>query len=166
MSVLSPYLFATNVFEYPGGLGCQINWKEVFGEPSSFKKYFVTIVVVYFFIPWVLIAILYITILLKLKSRKIRPGEQSANADEQRQERGRNVLKMAISVVLGFATCWLPVSTRHLLVFFASDIEMSCGFHYFLSVAFLMANANCALNPSICFIFSRNYREGFKTLLR
>ena len=75
------------------------------------------------------------------------------------------MLKMAIAAVLGFAICWLPVIITH-LVFFTSDIEMSCGLQYFSSVAFLMANANCAMNPSICFIFSRNYREGLKTLLR
>ena len=134
-------------------------------SPRLLKNYHLAIVVVHIFIPWVLIAILYIIIFLKLKSQKIRPGEQSANVDEQRQQRERNVLKVAIATVLGFAICWLPVITRH-LVFFTSDIEMSCGLQYFSSVAFLMANANCAMNPSICFIFSRNYREGLKTLLR
>jgi len=43
---------------------------------------------------------LYITIYIKLKSHKI-PGEQSANAEQQRQQREGNVLKMAITIVLG-----------------------------------------------------------------
>ena len=83
-----------------------------------------------------------------------------------RRKSGRNV-----RVKNGHCCCirvfnWLAaVITRH-VVLFKSDIEMSCGFKYCSSVAFLMANANCAMNPSICFIFSRNYREGLKTLLR
>ena len=61
-------------------------------------------IVVFNFIPLGLIAILYIIIYLKLKSHKI-PGEQLANVGKQRQQRERNVLKMTIAIVLGFAVC-------------------------------------------------------------
>ena len=166
MAVLSPYLFAMRLFDYPGWLGCRMHWKEVFGESSSFKSYLVAILVVFIFIPFVLITILYIIIFLKLKSQKI-PGEQSPNSEDQRRHRERNVLKMTIAIMSGFAICWLPVITRYFLVFFASDtVIVSCGFQYFSSVAFLMVNTYCAINPCICFIFSRNYREGLKALLR
>ena len=166
MAVLTPYLFAFNFSEYPGRFRCQMQWKKPFGEYSSFKNYFVAILVMNIFIPFVLIAILYIIIFLKLKSRKI-PGEQSANNEaEQRRQRERNVLRMAIAIVLGFAICWLPFIIRHLLNFYASDIVMSCGFQYFSSFASMMATGNCAINPCIYFIFSSNYREGLKNLLR
>jgi len=166
MAVLSPYLFAMKMFEYRGQLECRMHWSEVFGESLSFKKYFVAILVVFIVIPFILIATLYIIISLKLKSQKI-PGEQSANAEEKRRQREQNVLKMSIAIVSGFAICWLPVFIGYFLVFFAvNTLMMSCGFQYFSSVAFLMANANCAINPCICFIFSRNYRLGLKTLLR
>ena len=166
MAVFSPYLFAFNLSEYAGGFRCQMQWKKAFGENSSFKNYFVAILVINIFIPFLLIAILYIIIFLKLKSRKI-PGEQSANNEaEHRRQRERNVLKMAIAIVLGFAICWLPVIIRYLLNFYASDIVMSCGFQYFSFFAFTMVAANCAITPCICFIFSTNYREGLKSLLR
>ena len=166
MTVLSPYLFAFNLSEYAGELRCQMQWKKAFGESSSFKNYFVSILVINIFIPFVLIAILYIIIFLKLKSQKI-PGEQSANIEaEHRRQRERNVLRMAIAIVLGFAICWLPFIIRHLLNFYASDIVMSCGFQYFSSFASMMATGNCAINPCIYFIFSSNYREGLKNLLR
>ena len=142
-----------------------MHWNEVFGE-SSFKSYLGAILVVFIFIPFASIAILYIIIFIKLKMQKI-PGEQSANTEGQRRQRERNVLKMAIAIVSGFAICWLPLIIRYFLDFFASDtVIISCGFHYFSFVAFLMKNTNCAINPCICFIFSRNYREGLKALLR
>ncbi|XP_020617891.1 substance-K receptor-like [Orbicella faveolata] len=166
MAVLSPYLFALKTFEYRGGLGCRMHWNEVFGESSSFKNYFAAILVVFLCFPLVMIAILYIIIYCKLKSQKI-PGEQSAHAEaEQRRQGKRNVLKMAIAIVAGFGICWLPLIIRYFLDFFASDMIRSCGFQYFSSVAFLMVNTNCAMNPCICFIFNRNYRERLKTLLR
>ena len=165
MAVNSPYLFSLNVVEYPRGLRCSgQRWKEVFGESSSFNHYAVSILIIFYIIPLVLIVILYITIYIKLKSQKI-PGEQSANARQQRQQREGNVLKMAIAIVLGFAVCWLPYFIAWFLVIFASDLR-SCGLQYYKVFAMLMTRINCAMNPCVCFIFSKNYRIGLKTLLR
>ena len=159
MAVQSPYFFAFKLVNYQGGLACRMQWKEAFGESSSPEHYFASVVVVFCFIPLVIIAILYIIIYLKLKSQKI-PGEHSVNAGQQRQQRERNVLKMAIANVLGFAVCWLPLSITWLLYSFTSN-----GFQYvfFLQVAVVIAGANCATNPCICFLFSRSYREGLKS---
>ena len=164
LALFSPYLFTAKLFEYPGGLVCSLDWKKAFGESSSYENYIVSWSVIFSFIPLLLITILYITIYIKLKSQKI-PGEQSANAGQQRRQREQNVLKMSIAIVLGLAVCWLPFAIFWLLVFFVSDIWPVCGFRYFGDVAFFMARTNCAMNPCICFIFSRNYRTGLKTLL-
>ena len=166
MAIFSPELFANKVVEYPEKLVCKRHWNEVFGESSSYEYYLVSYIVLVTFIPSVLIAILYITIYLKLKSQKI-PGEQSANAGQLRQQRERNVLKMAIAIVLGFAVCWLPLAIFW-FIFVLKDtfIWPNCDDPYFVYVVRLMATANCAVNPCICFIFCRNYRNGLKALFR
>ena len=156
-------LFALKLVEDPEGLFCSFRWEETFEESSSYENYLVSLSVTFLFIPLLLITMLYITIYRKLKSQKI-PGEQSANAGQQRQQRERNVLKMSIAIVLGFAVCWLPFAIFSFLFSFASD-KWSCGFLYFYLVAYFMGCINCAINPCICFIFSRNYRIGLKTLL-
>ena len=163
MAIHSPYLFGLKLAENHGVLACRWHWEDVFGESSSIENYFLSLFVAFAFMPFVLIVILYIIIFFKLKSQR-RPGEQSVNAGEQRQQRERHVLKMAIAIVLGFAVCWLPL-TIGWFIKFTWDIR-PCSFEYFNTIALLMARANCAINPSICFIFSPNYREGLKTLLR
>jgi len=165
MAISSPYLFGLKLVESHGRLVCLWHWKEAFGESSSIESYFLSLFVVGVFIPFVVIAVLYIIIFLKLKSQR-SPGKQSTNAEQQRQQRERNVLKMAIAIVLGFTICFLPytVSWFASVSRFASDL-LSCGFQYFRSVSYFMFQANCAINPCICFIFSRNYREGLRTLL-
>ena len=165
MAILSPYLVAFKLVEYPVGLACRFQWNEAFGENSSIKNYVTSLAVALCFIPLLLIAILYKVIFQKLKSQKT-PGEQSISAGQQRQQRERNVLKMAIAFVLGFAVCWLPFAIGLFIVLFASNILSQCGFYYSSTVANLMALANCAINPCICFIFSSNYRERLKTLFR
>ena len=96
MAIYSPYLFACKLVEYPEGLVCLLLWKDAFGESSSYDNYFGPVIVVLIFIPFVVIAILYIIIYTKLKSQK-NPGEHSANAEQQRQQREQNVLKMAVA---------------------------------------------------------------------
>ena len=110
--------------------------------------------------------ILYVTILLKLKSHEI-PGEPSVNAEKQRMKRERNVVKMSIAIVLAFATCRLPYTISHLLSFFSSDNSMisSCGFKYFAYIALFLAHSHCAINPWICYNFCGNYRQGLKNFL-
>ena len=163
MASRSPLLFVTKLVEYPEKLACTLQWNEVFGE-SSYYPFTLATTVVIFYIPLVLIAILYTVVYSKLKSQTI-PGEQSANARQQREKRERNVLKMAIAIVLGFAVCWLPYSIALIPLLFVSDI-WSCGFQYFWSVAVFLAYANSSINPCICFIFSGNYQEALKNLLR
>ena len=166
IAVNSPELFALRLVEYPGKLVCDRYWNEVFGESSSFENYLLPYKVVFNFIPLVLITILYIIIYLKLKSQKI-PGEQSANAGQQRQQREWNVLKMAIAIVFGFAVCTLPLSIYwFILVLTDIIIWPNFGVPYYLPIFRFMALANCAVNPCICFIFSSNYRRELKALLK
>ena len=166
MATWSPFLLATKLMEYPPRMACEIaSWKEVFGDYQSVKKFLLTILVVFYCIPSISIAILYIIIYSQVKTRMV-PGEQiSANARQQRVKRERNVLKMAFAIVLGFAVCWLPYGIGWILVHFSSNI-WSCFFENFWRVALFLSYANCAINPCICLFFSSNYRQNFRNLFR
>ena len=163
MAIHSPYFFAFKLVEDLKGWVCNFD-VNVFGESSYFGNYLASMIAVFCFIQFVVIAILYIIIYLKLKTQK-SPGEQSVNARQLRQQCERNVLKMAIAIVLGFAVCWLHNGIAWFATLYTVDV-WSCSFHYFYTVSYSTAITNCAVNPCICFIFSRNYREGLKTLFR
>ena len=168
IAVNSPKLLIYRLVEYPEKLVCKRLWNEAFEESSSYENYLLSFTIVIMFIPLVLIAILYIIIYVKLKSQNSQiPGDQLASADQQRQQRERNVLKMAIAIVLGFAMCWLPLAIWIIVVSFTDTIIWpNCAFRYLFYIVNFMALVNCAINPCICFIFSRNYRKELKALLR
>ena len=105
---------AMKLIEYPDGLVCERKWIESFGDSSSLKLYNVTVFIVSFYILFVLFAILYIIICLRLKLQK-KPGERSINIEYQRARRERNVLKMSVAIVFGFALCWFPYTIHWLL---------------------------------------------------
>ena len=153
MAIKSPYLFALRLVEHSGKLVCTREWNEVFGGFSSYANYLLVVFVIFLYAPLFFITVLYCIIILKLKAQPI-PGENSVNATQQRLERERNVLKIAIAIVLGFAVCWLPYTVTVLLGTFRVNI-----------ITQFLARANCAINPCICVIFSRNYRQNLKKLL-
>ena len=157
--VQSPYLFAFRLVEYSETLICARRWNETFGDSSSFINYILAMFVIFFCMPLVLMAVLYFIIVLKVKSQTTL-GEQSVSAAQQRrQKRERNVLKLAIAIVLSFTVCWMPFTIVTLL----GKVPFGT-IHYFV-IARILASANCAINPCICLIFSRNYRRGLKSLL-
>ena len=166
MAVTSPYLFAYKLVENPEEMKCESLWAETFGE-KSLVTYMLAGVSVFFYIPMILLVAIYSIILIKLK-KQAHPGEQSANAEEQRKKRNRNVLKMAIAIVLAFFLCWIPSYTMLLIKLFSapkSFIRSSCSFEVCYTVSYYLAFANCAINPTILFISSSNYRQGLKRLV-
>ena len=163
MAVSCPQLFTWKVVEYAEGLVCQRGLND---KSSWIKNYTLVGIIVFLYVPLVLIAILYFSIAVRNKSQKIL-GEPSVDARKQRLKRERSVVKMSVAIVFVFAVCWLPFSIVFLLSSFSSDSAMmsSCAFQYSAHIAFFLARSYCAVNPCVCFIFSSNYRQGLKNLL-
>ena len=166
MAFYSPYFSVFKLVEYPGKRTCEWKWTEAFGDYSSVANYYLAGLIVFFYIPIVVLIILYSIIIIKLKTQ-VHPGEHLANAQEQRTRRNRSVIKMVIAIVVGFVICWVPFSITLLLVFFPLESSpLPCDIRRFWFVLTLfMTRANCTINPVICLSFSRNYRQGLKRLL-
>lgn len=107
----------------------------------------------------------YIIIVIKLKLQAC-PGEQSNNAEKMRARRNRKVLRMACAIVLAFSLSYVPVLTTGIIMSLFPKIMSSCGFSIFLIFTIFMSHVNCAVNPIICLIFSSNYRQCLKRLLK
>ena len=162
----SPYLFTFNLFEYREEKLCMNQLEVIFGEKSSVGIYLLSLAILFFYIPFVVLVILYSIILIKLK-KQVHPGEQSASNKEQRARRNKNVLKMAIAIVLVFVISWVPYHTTWLLLNYVPEISLfsSCSFLLYAGITYYLAIANCAINPFICLILSSNYCQGLKKLL-
>ena len=160
----SPFLFTFNLVEYQEEKWCENQWEVIFGENSSFGIYILSAFIFFYYIPFVVLVILYSIILIKLK-RQVHPGEQSASAEEQRRRRNRNVLKMTIAIVVAFFICWIPFSIHLAIFYFVPKITLDCKFWVSFCVALFMAYTNCAINPIICLTFSSNYCQALTRLV-
>ena len=164
LGVYAPYFLAAKlVTNHHGGVFCATEISHELNAVSVSIHYNTAVMIIFRYIPLVFIAILYVNIYLKLKLQKV-PGERSVNAGQQHGRRERNVLRMSIAIVLGFAICLLPISIVSFVLSYAR-ISASCRFAIFILSAHILAHSNCAINPCICFIFSGNYRQGLKNLL-
>ena len=154
LTLHTPRLVNSKVFD-DDGMICRFVLGEVW--PSAVAGFtYITIV---------LLVILYSIILIKLKLQA-PPGEQSTNVEKQRKRRNKNALRMAIAIVLTFLFCCVPHTIARLIVMLNDSVWYSCSFELFTLFAHLMYIANCTVNPFICLIFSSNYRQGLRKLLK
>ena len=77
---------------------------------------FMTMFLILYLVPIVVIAWVHILIARHVCSRQI-PGEPTAHQRHQNELSKRKVLRMIIIVVVTFALCWLPTHIQHLLIF-------------------------------------------------
>ena len=159
-----PNLFNFNLVKDQEVKRCMNQWEVIFGGTSSFGIYVLSVSIFAFYIPFVVLVILYSIILIKLKNQ-VHPGEQSASAEEQRTRRNRNVLKMTVAIVVVFFICWIPFSIELVIFHFVPKNTLDCKFLVSYNVALFMAYANCAINPIICLTFSSNYRQALRRLV-
>ena len=166
VAVSWPYLFTEELVESPERNRCVTKWKKVFGESSSHASLLLAYTILFTYIPVLLLVIVYSIIVIKLKTQ-VHPGEQSANSQQQRDRRNRNVLQMSIAIVTVFVFCWFPYSINFLIILYQDTLtHLSCSFWISYEVSIYMANAYCAINPVICFMFSSNYRKALKRLIK
>lgn len=162
VAVYLPKCLAVQLVEHPV-LKCEMQWSKMFGQSSSFANFYLAAFVVFFYCPLTLITVLYSMIFRKLKTQKT-PGDKSFQAEQKRIRRRQNVLKMSIAIVVGFALCWVPWSICALLVAF--NVTLPCEFFVFWTIDNILMISNSAMNPCICFMFSRNYRMGLKRVVK
>ena len=161
LAFYSPWLNSAKVVEVKGRSVCS-----VIDISDEIKSWQIAVVITNYIIiiTIVLLVILYSIIVIKLKLQT-RPGEQSNNAEKKRAKRNRKVLRMACAIVLAFSLCCVPMLTLGFMSLFPK-IMSSCGVPIFVFIAIFMYHVNCAVNPIICLIFSSNYRQGLKRLLK
>ena len=139
-------VFANEIVESPERNWCGTKWKKAFGESSSNASYPLANFILLIYIPVILIVILYSIIVINLKTQE-HPGEQSANTQQQRNRRNRNVLQMSIAIVTVFVLCWLPGSIGLLIISYQDrSTYSSCSFWIYFNVTYYMVYAYCAIN--------------------
>ncbi|XP_002732004.1 RYamide receptor-like [Saccoglossus kowalevskii] len=140
---------------------CKETW------PTNIQRsiYTITLMILQYFLPLVILSITYSIIGYAIWGRK-PPGERERHRDARQAESKKKLVKMFALIVLIFALCYLPIHTFNLLLDYQPDIG---HFHYLKVVYFAVhwtAMSNCVYNPFVYCWMNAKFRNGFKYVFR
>lgn len=121
--------------------------------------------VLLYFIPLVMIIILYSVIIRALK-RRPRPGNLiKGHQSEKRRKQNQKILKILIAIVSAFFVCWTPLCIYMFLKKFFPSLFVKDTCMLLVGLTFYICpSLSTAINPVILFVFSTNYSQALKNL--
>ncbi|XP_020389960.2 neuromedin-U receptor 1 [Rhincodon typus] len=131
--------------------------------------------VLFFFVPMIIISMLYLLIGLQLKREEVisdfKPGLGNANYQtprmEQEKVRRSQVTKMLIVLVIVFGICWAPFHTDRLMWILINNWteELHRLYQYVHIVSGVFFYFSSAINPILYNLMSTRFREMFKEVM-
>ena len=154
-------LYSARYSNQQGYLRCPRVWAPF--PPNSGVINIITQMILFYVVPLCIMGVLYSITVHKLWVRRIPGNVTAANQRLERQTK-INVLKMCVTVVVVFALCWLPL-------YVVRVIELSntlpCPLpSKVITVVVYVSFTSYAINPWIYFIFSQEYRKGFRDIIK
>ena len=125
--------------------------------------YFLFMFVIIYFIPLVIISVLYAKIAYKVWFHRT-PGHPVSESQQRREViTKKKVVRMLIVIAATFAICWLPADVFHIIRAIAGwDIDVPLNVEY---AVFWCAHANSAINPWLYLRLSGNIKSAFSNML-
>ena len=131
-------------------------------EESGAKVLWVIYLVLLYFLPLSLMAILYSRMSCMLYRHKI-PGEAPKETVRRKRDQNRRVVKLLVAVVLVFALCWFPVHAYHIYRAFP---QLGKSPLYVMFLCFWCGHAHSAINPWMYIYLNSKFRSAFLEIIR
>ena len=167
IALVTPLFFVMAYIEKNGTIDCNPKW------PSAEARncYFVSITILWFILPLVLILWAYRQIASKIRvsimfHSRINSMCTTRNASIMKRTDAANTkaLKILVPVVIAFAVTMFPVHASNLASLFARENRRYLRTVYNICTVLLLSNS--AVNPIIYSLVSREFRQRFKDVFR
>ncbi|XP_078354511.1 galanin receptor 2a-like [Oculina patagonica] len=171
-----PVLLVAKTMQYQDKVFCDEVWPV--GKPYG-QVYWVSIFLIQYAVPLVVIVILSIATVIKVKQSRARvlPSSSTTNNDDnsianvmnasvrQRRRRENNMSKMLTGLVILYAICMLP---QHVVYFWLTygDLKKQNYSLYIFTISNIFPIANSALNPLIYGSLHKELKNGFKNCVK
>lgn len=144
----------------------QIYCEETWPSDKTRKVFGVFTFVLQFLVPFLVIAVCYTCVSIRLNDRaRSKPGTKTTRREEADRDRKKRTNRMLISMVAIFGISWLPLNLINIL----NDFNASMAdYNYFLLsfvFAHSMAMASTCYNPFLYAWLNENFRKEFKQVL-
>jgi hypothetical protein len=153
-----------------GSWGILLTAKAICGVPdfSKAKRFYTILAVSAFFLPTLVILIMYALIFVVVHKRQkmLRNGELGQTFNDRNQQRAflQNLKTIRVLLVVAgvFILCWGPFFITHLLGFYSRESIKIVA----ILVGLVLPYFNSLCNPIIYACLDRTYREAFKNLFQ
>ena len=165
IAIHGPYFYIFKIYEKDSQADCIPSWEPAFEEPSTGKIYVTFLCFMLIIIPFTLLAAIYTVILVTLV-RQRNALRDAVRGGVVRDKMNRNVLKMAVTIVVVFAICWGPTNIYFFILIFVWNWRApKCALTPFPFIAELLNQANSAINPFVYFGFVESYRRRLRNAI-
>lgn len=144
----------------------QIYCEETWPSDKTRKIFGVFTFVLQFLVPFLVIAICYTCVSIRLNDRaRSKPGAKTTRREEADRDRKKRTNRMLISMVAIFGISWLPLNLINIL----NDFNASMADYNYFLISFVfahsMAMASTCYNPFLYAWLNENFRKEFKQVL-
>ncbi|KOC69230.1 Neuropeptides capa receptor [Habropoda laboriosa] len=123
--------------------------------------------ILFFFIPMVFIAVLYVRIGLRIQSGSLSQNVEGSVHGETRQAQSRKTItRMLSAVVITFFICWAPFHVQRLLSVYEVPIPEDINQEWLFALTGCFYYFSTTINPILYNVMSEKYRNAFKEMCR
>ena len=160
MASYTPYFFA---FDLDHKQRCLMNNK------SAFLRYTIFLAVTVIYLPVIALVIIYPITVFYLRRDIMAEHRNGLGTGKKRfRQRSMKLFRLATATVMSFIIFWLPFSTISLLKYFIPEKLPQCNYLFkaIYQVSHVLMISYSAVNPFICFIFLRNFRNELRNICK
>ena len=151
IAVYAPYFYSVKLISYGNETYCTLNWGPAFDHKKTHRGFVTATFITFIPIRICVLAVVYSIITWTIRKKNKKSKERFSCLRNHRDQQ----------LMISFVSCMTPLIV--IFLWYAIEQPSSCALQKvfpFISVFILYSWS--ALNPCICFIFSKNYRDGLK----
>ena len=168
IAVHGPYFYTFRLFPDGSEYFCSYDWGPAFDRDETSNRYVTATFLAIIAVPICILIIVYGAIAIALKRSRSQRKEMSVSARSRGYQKSKHIIVLSVAIVTAFIFCMVPYLVVMFCTIFLWNWEDPpiCAFQTVIPfVAKFLVPSWSAVNPCICFIFSKNYRRSLKQIL-
>lgn len=165
IAVHTSYFYTFRLLHIENKTYCKSDWGPL--ETHTEKRYFMANFIAFIIIPVCLLAMMYGFIACTLKTKNKKSKERLSSGQRKRDQQLKKIVRLSVAIIIAFGVCTIPVLvfTFTLIFLWNWKVPAICAYHNVIPfICLFMLHLWSAVNPCICFIFNKKYRNGFQQI--
>ena len=158
------YFYSFKLIPHANETYCELNWGPAFDHMKTHRGFVTANFITFIPIPICVLASVYSIIVWTIRKKNKKTEEKLSCRQNHRDRQLRNIVRLAVAIMISFVSCMTPLLIYLILkIFFCGIGNRHPAFQTVIPfICLFLMHSWSAVNPCICFIFGKNYRNGLK----